>query len=832
MTRFLFALAFASVLTGAPANSITVDSLGGTQINRPVTIGRVFRQGEFTAGHCVQGIASGGEYDRPTALVTQTDIKNRYRDGTKMVTITAVTATYPVTATAANHGFLDGEKITVAGVGVVANGDYRIHYVRKNSFVLVNAKVLGAFTAGGTAVGPDYGSLRFAVVSFRANLPASGALTVTFVPGACDNTGYLTPAQMLQVGKYNFGARLEVTPQGQSTISQDARQMLGAPHNHYTYWLQGPVVTQVILRDNTPALGHDMAGLHPIFIATFYPGLTSVRVDTILDNDSTTDAQDRSYSFALKLQQPLDKTPVYCGPGCGTAFRHNAYTRWHHIDWSGPEPAKINVNQNFAYLISTKMLPYYDLTKTADAQTELDWFNSLDKGEIGGGGQIHGISTYKPAMADSGGAAERALIARWFLTYLYTFDSRLEPVMRGDAEFSGHIPLNMRETITGRFYDEDHLVDAFGRITSLYARPTFRSDWRGYYSSASSAMDDADRIVETGPIGPAENHDMGHLPDPNWVPYLLTGDWYYLDEMMMWGAYATNSGDPGTCGYCRHGLWGFQNDRLMVRSSAWAARATAHAAIMALDNSPEKLYFNRFAINNIAIREGTLNITRGYFYDANPASMWYWGRWGAFFSDIPGVNAALLKGNPLHSFGNSEEMEQLNASVTDAGSAPWWFNYFHQVIGHMDELGFPIRPVQDTALKHLLGQLQSPDYNPWLVGHYRIPVRDKTTQDFISSWARLRSGYEQPNITGWPPDTYPEDGTGSYPAIARAAATFMVAHNVTENGWSAQAGYDWLEAHMNLSILNGEGLIWALAPRPGDPVLPPGSHLHFRGLLP
>ncbi len=77
------------------------------------------------------------------------------------------------------------------------------------------------------------------------------------------------------------------------TYTTDARAMLSA--GAWRYWLQGPVVTRVIVEDMTPALAYDFGwqwngstwqapsgdqykGIHPMSGLSFYPGWNGVEV--------------------------------------------------------------------------------------------------------------------------------------------------------------------------------------------------------------------------------------------------------------------------------------------------------------------------------------------------------------------------------------------------------------------------------------------------------------------------------------------------------------------------------------------------------------------------
>jgi hypothetical protein len=192
---------------------------------------------------------------------------------------------------------------------------------------------------------PD-GSVRHAMVSFTASVPASGTLSVDFVrQSTSNNTGFLDKTGMLNYNSGAWGAAIQVT--NGSTLTADARAMLTAWNGADTglsglgvrYWLKGPVVTQVIVEDRSANFAYDLGWdsykqLHPIFVLSFYPGSgLGVKVEYILENDWTTKLKDQSYSLALKTGNPLSTTVYSKG-----TFTQAAATRWRKTYWSGAAP--------------------------------------------------------------------------------------------------------------------------------------------------------------------------------------------------------------------------------------------------------------------------------------------------------------------------------------------------------------------------------------------------------------------------------------------------------------------------------------------------------------
>src|SRR5262249_31334890 len=120
---------------------------------------------------------------------------------------------------------------------------------------------------------PD-GSLKFAIVSFvLPSMSPNSTVTGSFVnQGTGNNSRFLSQAGMLDTA-YDFDSTIQMA--GAITQSVSARTMLN--NGSFRYWLQGPIVTAVILEDRSLARSYDKdfgdgsKALHPIFEAWFYP---------------------------------------------------------------------------------------------------------------------------------------------------------------------------------------------------------------------------------------------------------------------------------------------------------------------------------------------------------------------------------------------------------------------------------------------------------------------------------------------------------------------------------------------------------------------------------
>ena len=154
---------------------------------------------------------------------------------------------------------------------------------------------------------PD-GSTEYAVMAVVVPaIPANGAVTLSFAPGACNNAP-LTTAQMLDPS-YNFDANVLMVPNtgAATTFSGDnTNAALMLANGDYKLWTSGPVAQTILLGDDTTARKYDVGfgdGFHPVrprYEATFWPATHQVFVRAIVENDLTTEIEDTSYAATIK----------------------------------------------------------------------------------------------------------------------------------------------------------------------------------------------------------------------------------------------------------------------------------------------------------------------------------------------------------------------------------------------------------------------------------------------------------------------------------------------------------------------------------------------------
>ena len=629
---------------------------------------------------------------------------------------------------------------------------------------------------------PD-GSLRYAIVSFVIpNLPAKASVVVTFSNQASGNNGGSATRDDLLGPSFDFDAVTEMTSNSTQRIS--AREMLNK--GAYRYWLQGPVVTALIIEDRTPDrtfdtdFGDGTKALHPIFEAWFYPGTKKVEVGYTVENvwassDASRSMRDISYGLALRSGAATPKIK-FSQP----SFTHIGRTRWHKRYWVGDPPASIHVDHNFSHWTSTGVIPNWDTSirvtsALISSRTGVD--SATDRIE----GTAKGIGSYEKDLIQGGASDWIGLAPLWDILYWYSMDDRLLRTSLGNADLAGRIPWNFREADTragsGHFFDTAGKVDTFGRVISVNARKRVTLSDLSMNCEPKIGPDQ----IRTGPMndeGWATSRD--HLPDVAYIPFLISGEYYYLESLQLQAAFivAWKQGCAQES-YNRQADEGFLHDS-QLRGDAWSFRTLAYAAFASPDGTPEKAYFEDKLLNNIAEWEGALDIPLNL-----PAKRKEWEFGHTQRRDPRGIS-------PLGSWGDrGSEFVQAPIKRTAKGAAsPWEENFLMNALGIARQFGYPTTALLQFGTRRLVNQALNPATFPELIEAYRYPTINSAGQ-WVSTWQEYNSYFDYVLVRGqW---KSPENVDHSYGFIAMAALSHLVTFSA--DGYSGRTAWEYLKSH-------------------------------------
>lgn len=733
---------------GSGGNSITVSDLSGYgQSNRPITIGRFFRQGDIP--QFAQAVVGN------TPLLTQCDVKNRWPDG----------------------------------------------------------------------------SLKFAIISFVLPSVSTGGTAVAFQNQSTgNNTGYLQQGDMLDKS-YDFDAVMNLT--GTVSPSISARSMLQG--GQFRYWLQGPIVTAVIVEDrigrtydvNTDGVNGNP--LHPMFEAWFYPQGKKVEVGFTLENawsSSTSFNSARNQTFAVSL------TTGYAAPATRLTqptFTEWAFTRWRRAFWIDSDPQPVQFNWNPQYLVTTGAYPVYDmnyLPNSSVVNAEYATYNNFATNyparlTIAGFDDPNhgGVVNYDEAInagGDSNNGSWIGLFPTWDIDYLLTGDPRLQKQMTDNADLAARFPIWFREADhnagSGGYFDYPHsgTVDPYGHLVSINARQQVTLDWTNWHPGCAGEA--PDNINAGAPLyfggwpGPATSH----LPDFGFVPYSLTGKYYYLEQEEMEAGYAV--GFRVGCynlvsDYWRQGYLGMLE--LLVRDQAWAMRALANAAFLAPDGDPEGPYFKDKVLNNIARMEGEHGLTLDITDTSDRSVAYQWGFNTAIYTQAtnPSPLGAWDVDGAAYSYAQDGSDNNVNPNTLKAAGSMFQEAFMNVTLGMTRQLGIAnTKELLTFAAKRPFHMLLDPSVNHYLIGQYCYPSQ-YTNGSWVADWPNFQANYLV-LPTRWGQAQTTDDIRGFQ---QMSGVSFMT--DITVDGFNGQAVWNWFKANKpNQSEFQTVDPRWSITP--------------------
>ncbi len=409
---------------------------------------------------------------------------------------------------------------------------------------------------------PD-GSIKFAVVT--ANIPSAGTYPIT----GGSNSGSFSPTVPTASVQFTIGGTV-YTAALPSAVSSDL-------------WLNGPLVKewrQVV----TPMNGSTPHPLLRVYFDTRVYNDGKARVDVDVENTfDVSGATDVTYDVNIRVNGQV-------------VLSSSSITHWYMARWRKTFQtnglAEAEAYQDFTSYVQAGAVPQYDPSLVQNGSWPLDGTYLVGSTTYYDFGILGKGSVYSAYMWDPGGRVEIALYPEWIAQYLIykTKNQRDATILTGNL--AGSWSVHLRE-------------EGDGNMLSLDAHPNFWLDGRCEGNCPRAIVVDPitheRKLILNNPLSAFNNP---HTPSLAYVPYLMTGDRYFADEMKFW-ANATmmdvnpNSG-PGFADE-RGGASG-HDDIIMAeapRGIAWGLRNIVDAAAYIPDSDSFKSYFVTKANNNL-----------------------------------------------------------------------------------------------------------------------------------------------------------------------------------------------------------------------------------------
>ena len=469
---------------------------------------------------------------------------------------------------------------------------------------------------------PD-GSVRHAIIS--AVLPALGpgeVRTMTLGQSASGAAGATVTSMDLLANR--FSGSMRVTIDGVLyKVHPDDLIKLGKA----TAWLSGPIVNEWhVSAPLTTSTGIAHPHLSARFAVRWYNTVKKARVDVTVENNWAYEPAPQNFTYDAEVM--LSGQIVYSKP----ALTHLHHARWRKVFWWNGAAPELNVKHNTAYLIGTRALPNYDQTLTIP-ETVLNEFKAKWTGAIT---EPMSVGMAVPYMPQTGGRGDIGLLPRWSAAYLLSMDRRARDVTLGTADLAGSWSSHYRDKNTGQpvsLIDYPYMTIA-GRATDTKNPVTKQLE--AFPPCATSTACATPNV-----------HDVSHQPEFAYLPYLVTGDHYYLEELQFWAMFNVFRDNPGYRGNIQGLLKPEQ-----VRAQAWGLRTLARAAYITPDADRLKNHFDAILTSNLD---------------------WY--------NETYSNNA---QANKLGVIVNGYALVYSNGT----GLAPWQDDFFTSAVGHTLELGF------------------------------------------------------------------------------------------------------------------------------------------------
>lgn len=507
------------------------------------------------------------------------------------------------------------------------------------------------------------GSVRHAIISALVpSIAGSGSASYNIVRAVAAASSPAVPSDFS-----GLASVVSIVDAGVTYTASLATLLAGA----YATWLAGDVVSEWLGKVPLVSSG---AVTHPSITARFevraYKGQSKARIGVIIENSAVTAngaaAKHANYDITISV----GGAQVYAKTG----VNHLAFTRFRKSFWWGVAPT-LHVRQNTAYLIASKAVPNYDpvLIGGIDQPTIASIKTALD------GKKDVFQSGYNTAyMPTTGGRPEIGLITAVDAIYLLDMGAQAKDNAITQSELMGGWDAHRRDTATDRPIN----VGSYAANTPFSAQETYavtgitaanpavvtvashrlktgmlaRIDSAGgmginyntytvgAVTATTFALTGADTTGQTwtggGIITPTNPNqiDTGHCPEVGFIPYLLTGDNFHLEELQFYSNF----------------VMGDRFDTNQIRSQAWGIRAMAQALYITPDADPLKAMF--LAKFNAVIAD----------YDAKYTN-----------------NAAA---NKLGAIVNGSAWSDPDS--TGNNTRTWQDDFFTQAVGHAVELGF------------------------------------------------------------------------------------------------------------------------------------------------
>jgi Ca2+-binding RTX toxin-like protein len=582
------------------------------------------------------------------------------------------------------------------------------------------------------------GSVRHAILSFQAPALAAGsALDGMLQKGGAPAPQHALSAQDVLNTGYDLQLRLHLENSGNDRIvTIDAAKLLSEAIRTGTVetWISGASASEFRVESRIDE------NLRATFDIRIHKDGT-VRTDVSLSNDNGLSSTIHTYRYDADIIDHGKVVSHY------EDLSHIRNSRWHEQVWQG-DGSDLHVVRDTAYLMASGAVPDYDLSQGVSAAAIVQQYQRLLASNHG----PMGSALVMKEMEAAGARPDIGTETTWTARYLLSQDPRAEQTMLAMADAAGSVPWYYADPKTGLPITIDDKPNDW--LENMAKRsPGDSSQWNGW------AIENA------------------HQPALSYVPYLITGDRYYLENLQM----------QASSNLLRLYPWDRGNDQGLIeagqqiRGLAWTLRTLADAAWVSPDSDPLNAFFDEKLANNLR------QLVQKYVTDD------YWGQKGA------------------------GEVEGFLMRYTGNQSTPWQNDFLTVVLAEEATRGNEEARTMLTWMDNFIsGRFIHADqgFDPYYATGISFDQMDAGGH-LYSTWAEVFQATLAKTYPSRPAQMpgFPNEAIG-YVANAKASLASMISATGSPDAVEA---YGWLQSQSaagNKSFVSDP--TWALAPRLSD----------------
>ena len=416
------------------------------------------------------------------------------------------------------------------------------------------------------------GSLRHGIISLIIpELPYDLPQTLSLSVNQTSTNNTESTISLSDILQTNYQTSVSIIVDGTKYMA-DATELL--QKNDTQTWLSGPLVKE--WQVSAPLKTADNIK-HPHLSAQFYirayKDSSWVRTSVVIENNWTYVKDPMNFTYDITIN--TENKVVYQE----TDFLHYHHARWRKKFWQNVSSLDIldlhpvHVSHDINYLLQTKAIPNFEhaligsIPQSVLNKTYTDWQKN---NSLMSAGLINNWSY----------GSEMWPILKWTGQYLLSMDPIIKRVMIDNAALAGSFPLHYRDlntllpvSIDDYPYCTTHFKNHVNPETQI--------------SEAPSKCPDGSDCTNPHLVDPARK------PAYSFIPYLVTGDYYFLEELHFWTNFCMIHDAPSERDFSKGIIKGDDGDM------AFSLRTLGQASYITPEDHPLKVYFTQKLLANI-----------------------------------------------------------------------------------------------------------------------------------------------------------------------------------------------------------------------------------------